>query len=226
MPTPDRRPRGHNRRARQGRRAPTEGSLLQRIQSMTQRWRAPRQTPPASPPAGLWRGRLSLLGGSPLPRRHTLVLALLLPIWLIAIAWQPSDELQTQVSAPSGSLAVPIAVPVEAAQTENGQAVKPKPKPQETLPPGWNWLTHEIDTGDTLFSLFRKFQLPGVELSRLVAIEGPDRPLTRLPAGKTLGILLNADRRIQRVEIRERDSAVYRYERSNEGFVQKEIPAS
>ncbi|MDO2949229.1 LysM-like peptidoglycan-binding domain-containing protein [Aeromonas simiae] len=230
MPTPDRRPRGQHRRARQGRRAPAEGSLLQRIQIMMKDWRQARQEraagaakPSASRSSANARG--NWLDKSPLPRRHTLGLLILLPLWLILLAWQPSDELPATAAAPSGSLEVPLAMPVQAARTSDGQPQKPV-KPVEQLPAGWQWLDHEIGGGETLFAVFRKYQLPGAELSRLVAIEGPDRPLTRLQSGKTVNILLDNNRRIQRVEIRSHDEPIYRYVRENEGFAQKEIPAS
>lgn len=230
MPTPDRRPRGQNRRARQGHRAPTEGSLLQRIQTMAQKWREQRQAPtpkavskesapdtrPASRFAFAARWRL-------LPRTHTIALLILIPVWLGVLAWQPAAVDATAAQAPSGTLAVPIAVPVEAQQTPAGQTVQAKPKPVEQLPAGWRWLNHDISAGETLFTVFRNFKLPGAEMSRLVAIEGPDRPLTRLPAGKSVNILLDNQGRIQRVEIRDHDEATYRYERDKEGFVQKEI---
>ena len=64
------------------------------------------------------------------------------------------------------------------------------------------WLQHDVQAGETLYSIFRKFELPGAELSRLIAIEGPDLPLTRLQSGRAVFILIDDTRRIQRVEIR------------------------
>ncbi|ENY73489.1 LysM-like peptidoglycan-binding domain-containing protein [Aeromonas diversa] len=226
MPTPDRRPRGQHRRARAARQP--ESNLLQRIQLKIQDWKAsragaaerPEKHRQEKPNNDTQRSRAATSGW--LPRRHLIGLAVLIPLWLLILAWQPSAELPVQ-SAPSGSLAVPIAVPVEAQQTAAGQPIQPKPKPVEQIPTGWRWLTHEIDGGETLFSVFRQFQLPGAELSRLVAIEGPDRPLTRLQTGKSVYILLDDTQRIQRVEIRDKGEPIYRYVRENEGFVQKEI---
>ncbi|MHA6999993.1 LysM-like peptidoglycan-binding domain-containing protein [Aeromonas schubertii] len=226
MPTPDRRPRGQHRRARAGRQP--DSNLLQRVQLKIQEWKEARANAGARTDAARPKrsagddGKKHLIVTGRLPRRHTIALALLVPLWLLLLAWQPSDELPAQ-NAPSGSLAVPIAVPVQAQQTASGQPIQPKPKAVEKLPAGWNWLTHEVDAGETLFAVFRKFQLPGAELSRLVAIEGPDRPLTRLQAGKSVYVLLDADRRIQRVEIRDKGEPIYRYVRENEGFIQKEI---
>ena len=84
------------------------------------------------------------------------------------------------------------------------------------------WLQHEVQAGETLYSIWRKFELPGAELSRLIAIEGPDRPLTRLQSGKSVFILVDTGRRIQRVEIRSFGQANYRYDRQGEGFALKE----
>jgi cell envelope opacity-associated protein A len=85
-----------------------------------------------------------------------------------------------------------------------------------------SWLQHEVQAGETLYSIFRKFELPGAELSRLIAIEGPDRPLTRLQSGKSVFILVDDSRRIQRVEIRSFGQVSYRYDRQGEGFALKE----
>ena len=84
------------------------------------------------------------------------------------------------------------------------------------------WLQHDVQAGETLYSIWRKFELPGAELSRLIAIEGPDRPLTRLQSGKSVFILIDDNRRIQRVEIRSYCQAIYRYDRQGEGFALKE----
>jgi cell envelope opacity-associated protein A len=78
-------------------------------------------------------------------------------------------------------------------------------------------LQHDVQAGETLYSIFRKFELPGAELSRLIAIEGPDRPLTRLQSGKSVFILVDTSRRIQRVEVRSLGQVSYRYDRQGKG---------
>ncbi|MGL4480007.1 MAG: LysM-like peptidoglycan-binding domain-containing protein, partial [Aeromonas veronii] len=47
-------------------------------------------------------------------------------------------------------------------------------------------------------------------------------PLTRLQSGRSIFILVDDTRRIQRVEIRSYGQAVYRYDRQGEGFALKE----
>ena len=121
-------------------------------------------------------------------------------------------------TAPSGSLEVPLAVPAEALTTGNGTSAA---KPVEEKVDG-SWLQHDVQAGETLYSIWRKFELPGAELSRLIAIEGPDRPLTRLQSGKSVFILVDDNRRIQRVEIRSYGQAIYRYDRQGQGFALKE----
>jgi cell envelope opacity-associated protein A len=155
---------------------------------------------------------------SPLPRKHTIGLLVLIPLWLLVLAWEPAPAAPT--TAPSGSLAVPLAVPAQALTIGNAGELQAA-KPVEEKVDG-TWLQHDVQAGETLYSIFRKFELPGAELSRLIAIEGPDRPLTRLQSGKSVFILVDTSRRIQRVEVRSLGLVSYRYDRQGEGFALKE----
>lgn len=222
MPTPDRRPRGHNRRAQQRRQDESQGSLLHRINAAT----LPLRQRIGQGMSGLGqRGQEAKTGkfklASPLPRKHTIGLLILIPLWLLVLAWEPAAP--APKAAPSGSLAVPIAVPAQALTVGNGAAgsAPAVAKPVEEKVDG-TWLQHDVQAGETLYSIFRKFELPGAELSRLIAIEGPDRPLTRLQSGRAVFILIDDTRRIQRVEIRSYGQAIYRYDRQGEGFALKE----
>lgn len=219
MPTPDRRPRGHNRRAQQRRQDESQGTLLQRINAAT----LPLRQRLGQGMSGLGQRNkepkaASFKLASPLPRKHTIGLLVLIPLWLLVLAWEPAPAAPT--TAPSGSLAVPLAVPAQALTV--GNAGEPQAaQPVEEKVDG-TWLQHDVQAGETLYSIFRKFELPGAELSRLIAIEGPDRPLTRLQSGKSVFILVDTSRRIQRVEVRSLGQVSYRYDRQGEGFALKE----
>ena len=220
MPTPDRRPRGHNRRAQQRRQDESQGNLLHRINAATLPLRQ-RLGQGLSGKSNKEPRAASFKLASPLPRKHTIALLVLIPLWLIVLAWEPAPAAPT--AAPSGSLAVPLAVPTQALTVGNGNAgsAPVAAKPVEEKVDG-TWLQHDVQAGETLYSIFRKFELPGAELSRLIAIEGPDRPLTRLQSGKSVFVLVDAGRRIQRVEIRSFGQVNYRYDRQGEGFALKE----
>ena len=221
MPTPDRRPRGHNRRAQQRRPDESQGSLLQRINAAIQPLRQRLGQGMSGPGQRNKEAKSSSFKlSSPLPRKNTIGLLMLVPIWLLLLAWEPAPSVPGV--APSGSLAVPLAVPTQAltvgsATTDGVVAAKPVEEKVDG-----SWLQHDVQAGETLYSIFRKFELPGAELSRLIAIEGPDRPLTRLQSGKSVFILVDDSRRIQRVEIRSFGQANYRYDRQGEGFALKE----
>ncbi len=222
MPTPDRRPRGHNRRAQQRRQDESQGSLLHRINAAT----LPLRQRIGQGMSGLGqRGQEPRTDkfklASPLTRKHTIGLLILIPLWLLVLAWEPAPT--EPKAAPSGSLTVPIAVPAQALTVGNGASgnAPAAAKPVEEKVNG-TWLQHDVQAGETLYSIFRKFELPGAELSRLIAIEGPDRPLTRLQSGRAIFILVDDTRRIQRVEIRSYGQAIYRYDRQGEGFALKE----
>lgn len=222
MPTPDRRPRGHNRRAQQRRQDESQGSLLHRINAAT----LPLRQRLGQGMSGFGQRNKDTQKGSfkltsPLPRKNTIGLLVLVPIWLLLLAWEPAPSAPRV--APSGSLAVPLAVPTQALTVGSAasEGVVQAAKPVEEKVNG-SWLQHDVQAGETLYSIFRKFELPGAELSRLIAIEGPDRPLTRLQSGKSVFILVDDSRRIQRVEIRSFGQVSYRYDRQGEGFALKE----
>lgn len=219
MPTPDRRPRGHNRRAQLRRQDESQGSLLHRINAVTLSLRQRFGQGMSS----LGQRRQDAKAGkfklsSPLPRKNTIGLLILVPLWLLVLAWEPAPT--APQAAPSGSLDVPLAVPAQALTAGNATSAAAKPVVEEKV--NGTWLQHEVQAGETLYSIWRKFELPGAELSRLIAIEGPDRPLTRLQSGRAIFILVDDSRRIQRVEIRSYGQAVYRYDRQGEGFALKE----
>ena len=219
MPTPDRRPRGHNRRAQLRRQDESQGSLLHRINAVTLSLRQRFGQGISS----LGQRRQDAKAGkfklsSPLPRKNTIGLLILIPLWLLVLAWEPAPT--APQAAPSGSLDVPLAVPAQALTAGNATSAAAKPVVEEKV--NGTWLQHEVQAGETLYSIWRKFELPGAELSRLIAIEGPDRPLTRLQSGRAIFILVDDTRRIQRVEIRSYGQAVYRYDRQGEGFALKE----
>ncbi len=219
MPTPDRRPRGHNRRAQQRRQDESQGSLLHRINAATLSLRQRF----GQGMSNLGQRRQDAKAGkfklsSPLPRKNTIGLLILIPLWLLVLAWEPAPT--APQAAPSGSLDVPLAVPAQALTAGNATSAAAKPVVEEKV--NGTWLQHEVQAGETLYSIWRKFELPGAELSRLIAIEGPDRPLTRLQSGRAIFILVDDSRRIQRVEIRSYGQAVYRYDRQGEGFALKE----
>lgn len=216
MPTPDRRPRGHNRRAQQRRQDESQGTLLQRINAATLPLRQ-RLGQVKRDQADKEAATTSFKLASPLPRKHTLGLLVVIPLWLLVLAWEPAPT--APAAAPSGSLAVPTQALTAGNDSTGSAPVAAKPVEEKV---DGTWLQHDVQAGETLYSIWRKFELPGAELSRLIAIEGPDRPLTRLQSGKSVFILVDAGRRIQRVEIRSFGQANYRYDRQGEGFALKE----
>ncbi|MGL6384489.1 hypothetical protein ACSZMU_20615, partial [Aeromonas caviae] len=86
MPTPDRRPRGHNRRAQQRRQDESQGTLLQRINAAT----LPLRQRLGQGMSGLGQRNkepkaASFKLASPLPRKHTIGLLVLIPLWLLGL---------------------------------------------------------------------------------------------------------------------------------------------
>ena len=86
MPTPDRRPRGHNRRAQQRRQDESQGTLLHRINAAT----LPLRQRLGQGLGGLGQRNkepkaASFKLASPLPRKHTIGLLILIPLSLVLL---------------------------------------------------------------------------------------------------------------------------------------------
>ncbi len=195
-------PRGHNRRAQQRRQDESQGSLLHRINAAT----LPLRQRIGQGMSGLGqRGQEAKTGkfklASPLPRKHTIGAADPDPA-LVAGAGLGAGRPRAQ------SRAVRFAGGPHR-RTGAGPHRRQRHRRQCTgrsqtgrREGGWHLAAARCASRRDPLPIFRKFELPGAELSRLIAIEGPDRPLTRLQSGRAVFILIDDTRRIQRVEIR------------------------
>lgn len=136
-----------------------------------------------------------------LPPRHRLAILILLPLWLLLLAWQPAPP---QPPSPvTGSLSLPLA------QSEQRSL---------DIPNGGRRIDHTLGQGETLAALFREWQLPGQDLIALVRAEPSYKPLSRLQAGQDLTLVINAEGRLHYLEIRDNGLVLNAFRRLGQEF--------
>ncbi len=136
-----------------------------------------------------------------IPRLHKTGLLILLPVWLLLLAWQPAPVL---APAPvTGSLSLSLSPAV----------VREIP-----VPDGGKRLDHTLAQGETLAALFRQWQLPGHDLIALVRAEPSYKPLSNLRAGQDLTLVLNADGQLHYLEIRDKGLLLNAFRRMGQEF--------
>ncbi|PSJ44733.1 hypothetical protein C7H85_12185 [Zobellella endophytica] len=141
------------------------------------------------------------------PRTHRLALLVLVPLWLLLLAWQPAPS--TPAVPVTGSLAVPLG----SAQVRTIE-----------VPDGGRRIDHTLAQGETLAALFRQWQLPGQDLIALVQAEPSYKPLSNLRAGQDLTLVLAADGRLHYLEIRDNGLVLNGFRRLGQEFTAVTTP--
>lgn len=147
---------------------------------------------------GIGRG---LQGWQQMPRIHKTGLLILIPLWLLLLAWQPAPK---PVSAPvSGSLSLSLA---------------PAVSRDIAVPSGGKRIDHTLAQGETLAALFRQWQLPSTDLIALVRAEPSYKPLSNLRAGQDITLVVNADGRLHYLEVNDKGLLLNAFRRMGQEF--------
>ncbi|WP_087024631.1 LysM-like peptidoglycan-binding domain-containing protein [Thaumasiovibrio subtropicus] len=136
-----------------------------------------------------------------IPLLHRRVLVVLVPIVLILLLWpsrEKGPEVQEEVRRnvpihlPEETVTEP-ASPQRPVQTEGARSVtemvEAPSKPESVAPArpiSTDWQQHKIADGQTLAAIFRSKGLPLKDLYAIAAIEGDDKPISRVRAGQIL----------------------------------------
>ncbi|WP_417615515.1 LysM-like peptidoglycan-binding domain-containing protein [Oceanisphaera sp.] len=147
---------------------------------------------------GIGRG---LKGWQRVPRIHKAGLCILIPLWLLLLAWQPAPK---QAPTPvSGSLSLSLA---------------PAVSRDIPVPDGGKRIDHTLAQGETLAALFRQWQLPGTDLVALIRAEPSYRPLSNLRAGQDVTLVVNGDGRLHYLEVNDKGLLLNAFRRMGQEF--------
>ena len=110
----------------------------------------------------------------------------------------------------------PIASKPEAKQPEKTV------KATSTQPASADWQRYQVKSGETLANIFRQHNLPLNDLYAVAAIEGDDKPLSRIKAGQWLRYRQTALGGLDALQIERRNSEpVLFFRRSDGSFVRR-----
>ncbi|ATG73088.1 hypothetical protein CGX12_17830 [Zobellella denitrificans] len=142
-----------------------------------------------------------------LPRTHRTGLMVLVPLWLLLLAWQPAPP------APQGPVTGSLTIALEPSLTR-----------EIPVPEGGRRIDHTLGQGDTLAALFRQWQLPGQDLIALVRAEPSYKPLSNLRAGQDMTLVISADGRLHYLEIRDKGLTLNAFRRMGQDFTAVTTP--
>ena len=84
------------------------------------------------------------------------------------------------------------------------------------------WVSHIVAPGDTLAKIFRGKKLPLTDLYALAAIEGKDKPLSKILPNQELRFKLNASATLDALEILSRSRNIVFVRTSQGGFIRQQ----
>ncbi len=143
----------------------------------------------------------SLQSWRQVPNKHKLGLAILTPLWLLLLMWQPAPQ---QAAAPvTGSLSLSLA---------------PTVSREIDIPVGGKKLDHTMAQGETLAALFRQWKLPGSDLIALVRAEPSYKPLSNLRAGHDLTLVVNKEGQLHYLEVNDKGLLLNAFRRMGQEF--------
>ncbi|WED22117.1 lysine transporter LysM [Vibrio sp. JC009] len=152
---------------------------------------------------GFWYG---------LPNFHRRALMVLVPLFLIllVVPFPESGETSQPVAEPKPTERVTVSVNTDSLsqQREEGKKV--------VNTKGWKEYT--VQSGDTLAKVFRSNQLPMTDLNALVAIEGLDKPLSKIKQGQLIRYKLTSEGNVDILQLEKQGTSVMFFRLSEGGF--------
>lgn len=201
---------------------------------MTLKGKREKGTKPAMPPLGeaiksaLEKAKTSL---SPwvervqpywqsLPKLHRTGISVLAALLVVLLLWPSSDGDAPEVTASGERVSIPLAV--EQAQVNGNDSAGQDTAP--VVPPkavSTDWVNYEVQRGDTLSNIFRTQALPLPDLYAISAIEGDDKPLSRIQPGQLLRFKRNAEGSLDMLQIETSGASVIFFRLSDGSFARR-----
>ncbi len=154
------------------------------------------------------RGKTDYLG---LPNLHKkLIPALAVIVLLLLFVPVPTP--------PEPSTATPTRVELDIDTRGLSQQQATPQTNKTTAPATQSWTEYVVKDGDTLAAVFRSNGLPTSDLNALVRIEGSDKPLSRIRKGQLVRFKLDAEGRLDILQLERGNEAVMFFRLSDGGF--------
>ncbi|PKH05057.1 LysM-like peptidoglycan-binding domain-containing protein [Moritella sp. Urea-trap-13] len=151
-----------------------------------------------------------------LPRLHRKLLPILSLIVMMLLIMPTPDESSVgkDVSSERKSIALTIAPTQNVANRahvgQDQDSNTPAPVPIKVLDPeniDGEWRAHVIRKGDSVYRIFRQYEIPSAILHDLIAVPTPERYITQVQPGQVMSFYISTAGKLIQLRITDADSA-------------------
>ncbi|WP_407332052.1 LysM-like peptidoglycan-binding domain-containing protein [Enterovibrio sp. 27052020O] len=141
-----------------------------------------------------------------LPKPHRIGVSALAALLVVLLLWPSSEPSPTSVAVEGQRVAVPLNID-DNSSAGNGQASEDTAFDRTSAPVvapqtiDTDWVNYEVARGDTLSNIFRTQNVPLKDLYAISAIEGTDKPLSRIQPGQLLRFKRNTQGDLDIIQI-------------------------
>jgi len=154
-----------------------------------------------------------------LPKLHRHALMVLIPVVLILLVW-PAPATKQDASNQDASRQVATNVkPVRTEVSVNTRSLSDEGTTTKLSVTSTDaWQEYTVKSGDTLSKVFRANHLSMSDLNSLVAIEGLDKPLSKIKAGQLVRFKLATEGHLDILQLEKSGSSVMFFRLSDGGY--------
>ncbi|WP_078751048.1 LysM-like peptidoglycan-binding domain-containing protein [Enterovibrio nigricans] len=160
-----------------------------------------------------------------LPKPHRMGVSVLVALLVVLLIWPSSDESNDAVVTEGERVSLPLDLSgnaQEAKQADDDGFNNNAEPVISTQTVDTDWVNYEVQRGDTLSNIFRDQSLPLPDLYAISAIEGPDKPLSRIQPGQLLRFKRNTQGELDMLQIEaSKDKSVIFFRLSDGGFARR-----
>ncbi|MDD1781594.1 cell envelope opacity-associated protein A [Enterovibrio sp. ZSDZ35] len=160
-----------------------------------------------------------------LPKPHRIGVSVLAALLVVLLIWPSSDESKEVVVAEGERVSLPLDLSgnTQSAQQVDDEDFDNKAEPVvSTQTVDTDWVNYEVQRGDTLSNIFRNQSLPLPDLYAISAIEGADKPLSRIQPGQLLRFKRNTQGELDMLQIEaSKDKSVIFFRLSDGSFARR-----
>lgn len=148
-------------------------------------------------------------GWQRLPGGHQKALIILIPFVIILMVL-PHDTEENSAIISSETTRTEVAI--------NTTSLTEQGNPKSTVMTTSLWQEYKVQSGDTLAKIFRSNHLPMADFNALVAIEGIDKPLSKIKAGQLIRYKLKPNGDLDILQLEKDDDAIMFLRLTEGGF--------
>ncbi|MFC1237120.1 LysM-like peptidoglycan-binding domain-containing protein [Vibrio sp. F74] len=150
-----------------------------------------------------------------LPKLHQWALMILVP-FVIVLLFIPVPPVESEIS--TDIIKTTNAEPVRKEVTVNTTSLSEEGGTKHALTTTDEWQEYTVQSGDTLAKVFRANSLSMADLNALIAIEGLDKPLSKIREGQLVRFKLAAEGHLDILQLEKSGTSVMFFRLSDGGY--------